>query len=188
MCIKHIKMSKKANHIKVDKRVNWALTCEDKMYVHYWSYKEEDGIYLIDQAYTFKYPINGVISFNNNMHLMVQLTPVAHHLLLFLKQQMQPATNEFHNTTSTRKYFIDFMFKHCGTTYKDNTVKKAITLLKDVGYVIKRSKAKRLIINPLYFFRGTMKEREKLISELLHEAAHPKSTNNDIKEKLGLKI
>jgi hypothetical protein len=181
-------MNKKTNHIRVTKRVNWVLTCKDLMPVHYWTFKEDEGLYDTDKAYTYTYPIDGVISFKNHMHLMVKLTPAAHRFLIYLTQQMHPITNEFHNDASTKLYFIDFMEKKCMVTIKKNTVNSALRLLLKVGYVIKRSKAKRLIINPLYFFRGTMRERENLIRELLHEAAHPKIRNNDIKEKLGLKI
>ena len=180
-------MSEKTNHISVTKRVNWALTCKDQMYVHYWSIKKDEDDYVTDQAYTYTYPIDGVISFNNHMHLMVKLTPAAHQLLLYLSQHMYPATNEFHNDASTRLYFIEFMKSKCDVTLEDATVVRALGLLKKVGYVIKRSKAKRLIINPLYYFRGSMKQREALIRELLNEANHPKTKNKDIAQKLKIK-
>lgn len=179
-------MSKKTNHIPVTKRVNWALTCTTLMPVHYWTFKEDASDYVTGQAYTYTYPIDGVISFNNHMHLMVKLTPAAHQLLLYLTQNMDPVTNEINYDPSARLYFMEFMKKNCGVSLKDTTVLRSLGLLKKVGYLIKRSDAKRLIINPLYYCRGTMKEREQLFRELLYEAAHPKSKNNDIKKKLGL--
>lgn len=178
------KMSKKTKHYPVSQRVNWALTCTDKMSVHYWSFKKDGEYYLTDRTYKFGYPINGVISFNNHMHLMVQLTPAAHQFLLYLTQNMDPASNEIRYDASAKLYFMEFMKSKCDVTLKETTLNKALSQLKTVGYVIKRSKARRLIINPLYYFRGTMKERESLFKDLLYESMDPKQKNNDIKTKL----
>ena len=173
-------MSKKLKNYSVNCRVNWALTCKDKMSVPYFTYQKEEGIYITDKTYSFSYPINGVISFNNHMHKLVKLTPVARYFLLYLSQIMDSATNEFHNDASTRMDFIALMNKNCGEDYEDNTVYRSISKLKKLGYIIKRNNAKRHIINPLYFFRGTMKEREKLFRELLFEATDPKNGNKEI--------
>jgi hypothetical protein len=181
-------MSKKTNHIAVTKRVNWALTCKTLMPVNYWTFKKDGSEYVTNLAYTYYYPIDGVISFKNHMHLMVQLTPATHQLLLYLTQHMNPVTNEINYDPSARLYFIEFMKSKCGVKIEDATVLRSLGVLKKVGYIIKRSKAKRLIINPRYYYRGAMKEREQLFRELLYEATHPKSKNNDIKKKLGLEF
>jgi hypothetical protein len=177
-------MSKKLKNYSVNERVNWALTCTNKMSVPYYTYKKEDGVYIPSKTFSLSYPINGVISFNNHMHKLVKLTPIAHHFLLYLSQIMGSETNEFHNDASTRMHFIELMKKNCGKDYTDNTVYRSLTLLKKEGYIIKRNMAKRHIINPLYFYRGRMKEREKLFRELLSEAMNPIKGNKDIKEKI----
>jgi len=173
-------MSKKLKNYPVKDRVNWALTCTDKMIVPYYTYKNEDGVYVTDKTWSYSYPINGVISFNNHMHKFVKLTPVANQFLLYLSQIMDSETNEFHNDASTRLHFIDLMKAKCDKNYKDNTVYRSISELKKMGYVIKRNNANRHIINPLYFYRGTMNERETLFRELLHEATNPRKGNKDI--------
>jgi hypothetical protein len=170
----------------VETRTNWVLTCTDNIFIRCNSFTIDEDIHVPDKYYTYTYPISGVIHFNNHMHLRVKLTPVAGLLLDYLCQIMDSSTNEFHNDESTRIKFIEFMIKHCGTEYKQETVKKALTLLKDVGFIVKRSKAKRLIINPLYCFRGSMKQREALFKELLSEATNPKTANHDIIKKLKL--
>lgn len=173
-------MSKKLKNYSVKDRVNWALTCTNKMSVPYYTYKKEEGFYVTDKTLSCSYPLNGVISFNNHIHKLVKLTPVANCFLIYLSQIMDSATNEFHNDASTRMHFIELMNKNCGKDYKDNTVYRSISKLKKLGYIIKRNDAKRHIINPLYFYRGTMKEREKLFRELLHEATDPRKGNKEI--------
>ncbi len=157
------------------------------MHVPYVTYKSEDGIYLKHKFGNYHYTISGVISFNNHIHLLHMLNPTELSLLNFLAQKkMDAKTNEIVNSLSLRTEFIDFMKRNCAKTYQDRTVNLAFGKLKKVGYIIKRSKAKRTIINPLYFFRGTMQEREKLFNSLLYEATHPKTLNQDILEKLKL--
>ena len=173
-------MSKKLKNYSVNERVNWALTCTNKMSVPYYTYMKEDGVYITDKTFSLSYPINGVISFNNHMHKLVKLAPCEYYFLLYLSQIMDSETNEFHNDTSTRMHFIDFMREKCSEIYLDNTVYRSISKLKKLGYIIKRNDAKRHIINPLYFYRGTMKEREKLFRELLYEATDPKKGNKEI--------
>jgi hypothetical protein len=184
-------MSKKNKNYPVAQRVNWALTCEDKMYVNYRIYKgaDEYGNFDCYNTLTYKYPINGVISFNNHLHLFTNITPIASAFLIYLSQTMESKTNEVHLDLSTRTHFLSFLQNSCSQVYKDGTVKKAISDLEKTGYILKRSNARRRTINPLYFFRGTMNDREKLIKELLYEAYYPKKQNKHIlKHVLKAKI
>lgn len=178
-------MSSRKNSYPVTKRKNWSLTTSDKMHVPYTkSYKLEEGIYVQDKYGNYWYTLEGVISFKNHLHLMHKLKPVQRALLTFLTQKMNPETNEIINSLSLRTEFVDFMKRCCSENYKDRTVNLAFGVLKKVGYIINRSKAKRTTINPLYFFRGSMAQREELFKELLKEAAHPKTLNQDIVQKI----
>lgn len=177
-------MSKKAKKYLGTMRVNWALTCKDKVSIPYSSYKEEDGVYITDKTLTFTYPISGVISFNNHIQHSVKLTPIAIHLVNYLSQVMNSVTNEFHNDASTRQYFIGKMKATCNIDYADNTVYRAITLLKKHGYIIKRNHANRHIINPLYYYRGDIQDRNALIKELVYEANDPRKGNKSIKKHI----
>jgi hypothetical protein len=182
-------MSKKVKKYPVSNRVNWALTCTDKISIPYNTFKKEDGYYISDKTFSFTYPINGVISFNNHMQHLVELTPVAYCFLNYLTMVMNSVTNEFHNDASTRQHFLDYMNINCQIIYKDGTVISAIKLLKKFGYIIKRNTAGRHIINPLYYYKGDIQDRNALIKELVYEAWDPRKGNKNIKKHvLGFNI
>jgi hypothetical protein len=182
-------MSKKVKKYPVSKRVNWALTCKDKISIPYNTFKKEDGIYISDKTFSFTYPVSGVISFNNHIQHSVNLTPVATHLLTYLSQVMNSITNEFHNDASTRQHFLDSLNINCEIIYEDGTVCSAIKLLKKEGYIIKRNTANRHIINPLYYYRGDIQDRNALIKELVNEGCDPRKGNKNIKKHiLGFNI
>jgi hypothetical protein len=94
--------------------------------------------------------------------------------------------NRVINHPSERDEFIMFMKKSINKSYTDPTVRKAFTELKNAGYLIDLKQARRLVVNPLYYFRGTQEQREKFIGILLGQACKPSDKNYDIITKLKL--
>jgi hypothetical protein len=135
---------------------------------------------------TFSYPVTSLKSYPNHSHLYIKLTPVAQALILFLAERMHSETNLVINHPSERDEFISFMKRSINADYKDATVRKAVTELKLSGYLMDVKKARRLIVNPLYYFRGSEIQREILIGQLLHEACDPRGKNMDVISKLHL--
>lgn len=139
------------------------------------------------KAKTFSYSTNHVKDYNNHLHIYVKLSSAAQYLLRYLVENMDEKDNLVINHPAARQKFLSFMSKSINTSYKDTTIRKAFTELKTNGYLIDVKHAKRLVVNPKYFYRGTEEQRSLFIGSLLKKACEPGNKNLDIVVKLGLK-
>ena len=135
---------------------------------------------------TFEYSNRSVKSYCNHLHIYVELSTVAQCLLQFLVERMDEEDNRIINHPSERDEFIKFMKRSINTTYVDSTVRKAFGDLKKAGYLIDLDQARRLVVNPKYYFSGTQEQRDIFIGKLLHQACEPGNKNYDIITKLKL--
>jgi uncharacterized protein YdhG (YjbR/CyaY superfamily) len=170
----------------VHRRANWFLDEKQRMPAKYMPFIWDGQHWLPDTSNikTYYYMVKGVIRFQNNFHHNEKLKKIDRNLLEHLTQVMSPATNAVGCKDSDREDFIRFMKNHCSVAYKDKTVQQAFARLKKSVYLIKRKSTKELIVNPLYYTRGTLKEHKALIQSLLHEAAHPTIGNPVILKKM----
>lgn len=94
--------------------------------------------------------------------------------------------NIVENNTITRKCFNKFLKKYSLKEQKENTISKTFSKLNTLNLIGKINKG-IYNVNPLYFFKGTEEEREKLIrkelekpiEELIKKYRHKKLTNNN---------
>jgi hypothetical protein len=135
---------------------------------------------------TFTYNTGSVKDYNNHLHIYVKLSSSAQYLLRYLVENMDVEDNLVINHPAERQKFLKFMSRSINTSYKDATIRKAFTELKRIGYLIDLKHAKRLVVNPKYFFKGTEKQREIFFKSLLYQACEPGNKNLDIVVKLSI--
>lgn len=127
---------------------------------------------------------SSVRRYNNSIFKVAKLDKCTNLFLNYLTEEMD-SINSVHLTDFIRSKFIDFVKKNCGEVYADSTIKQAITSLKKNGLLIHYGVRVDYTVNPLYFFKGEEKEREKLIKELLYEySINP--TKGNLKFALGM--
>jgi len=89
-------------------------------------------------------------------------------LLDFIVEEMDES-NYFTNSTQLRSKLNFLLGKICNEQYADSTIQKSLKSLCD-NYLVNKIKGRGIYqVNPLYFFKGTEEERQKLLRKTLEE-------------------
>ena len=124
--------------------------------------------------------------FNNCLHKTAGLPPSARNLLDYIIQRMN-GDNEIENTHLFRQEYIFMMSSNCGIKYPENTVNKGFQVLKKNDILISFDKKRGVyIVNPLYFFSGTEKNRRKLLQKMLNATPDGKYRDTNLKSAMGV--
>lgn len=136
--------------------------------------------------YRFKtYKKDNVKRYMNCQYKLAKLPKVAEMLLRFLCEEMNTA-NVVYITKQTRESFRHHMSKDCALEYKDDTVKKAIHALVQNELLIKVGSRIDYVVNPIYYFSGSEKDRNKVINQLIKHWEGDRDNNDNIKKALKL--
>jgi hypothetical protein len=150
------------------------------------NYVDECG-HILRRFKKKKYSTKHIRCYANHIHLLAKLDRCSVLLIHYLADHCTPWNNEFFNTISTRKEFIHFCSKNCSVHFKDETVKKGISRLVKVGFLLKYAERAVYTVNPVYFFRGTEEQRKMLLSELLaHCSSGTGKIDMQLKRAIGL--
>jgi hypothetical protein len=106
--------------------------------------------------------------YNNSILLLMKLSKAERILLDFISEEMDER-NYIINSTLLRDKF-NFLLKKIGQeTYADNTIQKCFKKLTQVEFLRKVKGRGTYQVNPLFFFKGTEEQRQKVIREQLEE-------------------
>lgn len=117
-------------------------------------------------------------------HKLAKLTKCAEMLLRFITEEMDQSNNICHSVQLRRK-FGGQMKVSCNLVYVDDTIKKAFYELVNHGLIVSYGIKTDYTVNPLYYFKGSEKSREIIITHLLRKARNPNPGSN-IKQALGI--
>ena len=144
------------------------------------SYYKEDGISLQNTYFTTQ----GYKVYSNFFHKLVRLNTCSNRLFHFLCEQMKK-DNTIHHTKGERNRFIDYCKKNASINYTHQTIKASYSTLKKVGLLINFDSKCDFIVNPKHVFKGSEKDRQKLINKIILSLSG-RDTKSNYYRALGL--
>ena len=109
-----------------------------------------------------------VKKFHNSILLTMRLSRSERVLLDFLTEEMDDA-NYISNSVHLKKRFNDLLVKIGQKKYTKGTINRCFNALCDYELLIKEEERSLYQVNPLFFFKGTQEDREKLIRKQLEK-------------------
>lgn len=163
--------------------------------INWRDFPNNDAEFKIGKPRVRKVVSSGYKTYSNVQYKTFKLSNCAIHFLHFLCEKMDNKNNIVH-TKKIRTEFIKHLQKNCGSSYKDETVKKGFYELIDSNLVINYGKKLDYTINPFHYFKDSEKARKSLIEELIKFAINNrgkmKGTNLykivDIQEILNFQV
>ncbi len=124
-----------------------------------------DGV-IIPQIENFLYPVKGVKRYYHTLFRLLDLGGCERALLDWLTEVMREDNNSIYMNNDEVERFIETVKPK--VSYKPSTVWQAFKKLRSKNLVLKTKKARGLFhINPVFFSKGSEKERVKTIKMLL---------------------
>ncbi len=111
---------------------------------------------------TFKYEGASVKRYFNTLQPLFQLNKAERLLLDFITEEMDE-NNLVTNSTKLKEKFNTMLSNAKQNVYKDNYINQCFTTLLEHNFILAEKERGLYQVNPLYFFKGTEKDRERRI-------------------------
>lgn len=147
------------------------------------NYQKEDGMLIPEYTSTY-FTSLGYKVYENVFHKQVKLNSCSLKLFHFLCEQMKN-DNTIHHTKGERNRFIHYCKKNASITYSHDTIKASYSQLKKVGLLINFDSKCDFIVNPKHIFKGSEKDRQKLINKIILSLSG-RDTKSNYYRALGL--
>jgi len=129
------------------------------------SAEDKDGV-LMPQIENFLYPVKGVKRYYHTLFRLLNLNGCERALLDWLTEVMRDDNNSIYMNNDEVDRFIETV--RGSVKYKPSTVWQAFKKLRARNLVLKTKKARGLFhVNPVFFSKGSEKDRVKTIKMLL---------------------
>lgn len=136
-------------------------------------YREDEDGYKLPIKNRVKVRKDGITRYCNCLHLLSKISARERMVLDYLCEQME-CDNAIYITPAFKLKMIMFFMKNCGFTMKDQAVRSYLFKLSNLGLLINFQGKGTYVVNPKYYFKGTLQERNTLISSILNSLnIHP---------------
>jgi hypothetical protein len=147
-------------------------------------YADDDGI-LIPNWKTKQFSTESYKVYDNVQYKLAKLDKCATLLFHYLCEQMDCSNNIVH-VQALRKGFIAHGKKNLGSSFEDDTVKKAFSKLVKQLLIINYDVKSDFTMNPRHVFKGSEEQRKRLIQTLIKTFNESQVTKSNYKKALGL--